>query len=120
MKIAIIADIHSNLEALEAVLKDIGAEDIDQIVSLGDNIGYGPDPKGVLQLIDTYNILSILGNHEYALLNQSYFQHLNPSPRTSLEMNLGQLDRHERDYLTSLPPVMTLHDARFVHGGADS
>ena len=116
MKIAIIADIHSNLEALKAVLEDIHTEGVDQIIALGDIIGYGPDPKEVTRLVRQNNIISILGNHEYALKNKSYFQHLNPTPRTSLEMNLAQLNRDERDYLTNLPPVMTMHNARFVHG----
>jgi len=48
-KIALIGDIHSNYEALEAVLKDIDQYNVEDIISLGDNIGYGPNPILVLR-----------------------------------------------------------------------
>jgi len=116
MKIAIIADIHSNLEAFEAVLQDILNESAEEIICLGDIIGYGPDPLEVVQLIRKHSIASVLGNHEYALCNPAYLNRLNPSPRASLDLNLKQLNRKDIDYLKSLPPVMTRHGALFVHG----
>jgi len=116
MKIAVIADIHSNLQAFEAVLTDIKKENVGEILCLGDLIGYGPDPRRVVKLTRERSIDSVLGNHEYALSNRAYFNHLNPSPRASLTLNLAQLDPLDIDYLKSLPQVITRHGARFVHG----
>ena len=50
MRIAIVSDIHGNLDAFEQVLADIDRSDIDEIISLGDNIGYGPEPDNELFL----------------------------------------------------------------------
>lgn len=116
MKLAIIADIHSNLEAFEAVLDDIKAECVEEVISLGDMVGYGPDPGGVVRRARQHRIVSVLGNHEYALANPSYYNHLNPTPRTSLDLNLKQLTEDDVSYLKGLPKVMSCHDARFVHG----
>ena len=64
MKIAIIADIHSNLEAFEAVLKDIKSKEIDKIICLGDIVGYGSSPNECIELIKKNGIQSIQGNHD--------------------------------------------------------
>ena len=64
MKIAIFSDIHGNKEALQAIINDIKNNDIDEIISLGDNIGIGPNPKECLDLIINNNINMVLGNHE--------------------------------------------------------
>ena len=66
-KIALISDIHSNAEALEAVLKDIQANHVDEICCLGDMVGYGPDPRAVLRHAFEWK-WSLRGNHEDALL----------------------------------------------------
>ena len=73
MRLAIISDIHSNFQALQAVLTEVATLNIDGAVSLGDNIGYGPQPEEVIRTLTKYNVSSILGNHEHALNNQSYF-----------------------------------------------
>ena len=64
---AIISDIHSNLEALTAVLADIEARGIKTIYCLGDVIGYGPDPKPCLDMIIERTKWCVLGNHDYAI-----------------------------------------------------
>ena len=66
-KIALISDLHSNIEALEGVLKDISDQGIDDIVCLGDMIGYGPNPREMLKHAFNWR-WSIRGNHEDALL----------------------------------------------------
>ncbi|MBI3099657.1 MAG: metallophosphoesterase [Planctomycetes bacterium] len=65
--IAIVSDLHSNIEALEAVLKDIGAHKVDEIYCLGDVIGYGPNPREVLHHARKFKFC-LRGNHEDALL----------------------------------------------------
>ena len=66
--LAIISDIHSNVEALTAVLADIDARNIKQIVCLGDVIGYGPEPRQCLDLVMQRSGTTLLGNHDYAVL----------------------------------------------------
>lgn len=63
-KIALIADPHSLFEPTLAVLEDARKQGITEIYSLGDNIGTGPNPSEVLELLDKYNVKSITGNHE--------------------------------------------------------
>lgn len=66
-KVALISDLHSNIEALEAVLKDIRSQGLEEIVCLGDMIGYGPNPREML--LHSFNWKwCIRGNHEDALL----------------------------------------------------
>jgi predicted phosphodiesterase len=67
--IALISDIHANFEALCAVISDIQARDVSSIVCLGDLVGYGPDPEKCVDLVMQEARLSIMGNHDYALLN---------------------------------------------------
>jgi len=116
MRIAIVSDIHSNLQALEAVLGEIVTLDVDSVVSLGDNIGYGPQPEEVLGVLRKENIVSVLGNHEHALNNQSYFKRLNPPTQYSLELNRRCMTEESLAYCTTLPVYMLCHGARCVHG----
>ncbi|MFH0938802.1 MAG: metallophosphoesterase family protein [Planctomycetota bacterium] len=64
---AVISDIHGNLEALTSVLKDIRSQGADEIVCLGDVVGYGPDPVSCLKIIRKTCLWSLCGNHDMAL-----------------------------------------------------
>lgn len=64
MKLAVLSDIHGNLEASVQSLDDMKGQKIDGIVNLGDAIGYGPQPEEVLDLLEKKGIPNILGNHE--------------------------------------------------------
>lgn len=71
--VAVIADIHGNLEALESILKDIETQNIEEIICLGDTIDIGPNSKECLDLLIRNNVKSVLGNHEIYLLNGTVF-----------------------------------------------
>lgn len=71
-KIAIISDIHSNIEALSAVNEDIKSRNVDAIYCLGDVIGYGPNPIECLEKIVKICQFSLLGNHEEAVLSRAF------------------------------------------------
>jgi predicted phosphodiesterase len=66
--LAIISDIHSNIEALQAVLADIASRQVEQIVCLGDVVGYGPWPKECLDLVRKHATIAMMGNHDYAVI----------------------------------------------------
>lgn len=116
MRIAIVSDIHSNLAAFEEVLGDIDQAEVDRVVSLGDNIGYGPEPEAVLQLIRQRNIPSIIGNHELGLLDPSFLSWFNDSARRSLEITRELLSPLSLNYLQTLEPTLTMGECLFVHG----
>jgi diadenosine tetraphosphatase ApaH/serine/threonine PP2A family protein phosphatase len=66
--LAILSDIHANLEALQAVLEDIALQGATCIYCLGDTVGYGPDPCACLDLVATACQVTLLGNHDHAAL----------------------------------------------------
>ena len=66
--IAVISDVHGNVEALQTVLEDIDRRQVAQIVCLGDNVGYGPDPCTCLDMIIERCDWSLMGNHDFAVL----------------------------------------------------
>lgn len=72
-RIALITDIHGNLEALESILEDIKTQDIDEIICLGDTIDIGPNSKECIDLLIKNDIKSVLGNHEIYLLKGTDF-----------------------------------------------
>ena len=116
MRVAIISDIHANYRALQAVLTDIDRQKVDETISLGDNIGYGPEPEEVVQTLRKRGIPSIMGNHELGLADKGYFARLNPGPQKSLALNRELLSTESMTWLCDLPPLLIRHGARFIHG----
>ena len=64
MRLALLADIHANLHALEAVLRDVDGCGVDELVVLGDTINYGPRPRECLELVSARASVVLAGNHE--------------------------------------------------------
>lgn len=116
MRIAVVSDIHGNYQALESVLADIDSQQVDHMISLGDNIGYGPEPDRVVDELISRAVPSVLGNHELALFDHSYYKKLNFSTRDSLDITKRLLSPTHRDWLGNLANSMVMHGARFVHG----
>jgi predicted phosphodiesterase len=116
MRIAIVSDIHGNMEAFLNVLSDIDRSDVDTIISLGDTIGYGPEPDNVLNQIQKLGIISIMGNHELAVADKRALEFFNPQARQSIQMTLDLLSERSLDYIYRLDPFTILHGYRFVHG----
>ncbi|MSR30215.1 MAG: metallophosphoesterase [Gemmataceae bacterium] len=122
--IAIISDIHGNLEALQAVLKDIESQGVKNIFCLGDIVGYGPNPCECLDLVEKNCSMTLLGNHDNgALFDPDGF---NPSAekaifwtRAQLEKTGSQEDRERRHkFLSTRPRMHRQEEFLFVHGSA--
>jgi len=122
---ALISDIHGNLEALEAVLADIEQQNIDEIFCLGDIVGYGPNPRECLDKVIEISRVTILGNHDQAVLFDP--DGFNPVAlqavfwtRDQLDLALGHADQNNRrwDFLGELPRTHEEGDYLFVHGSA--
>jgi predicted phosphodiesterase len=116
MRLAVISDIHGNLEAFRQVLADIDRSQIDNIVCLGDCIGYGPEPEEVVGLVRELDIPCVLGNHELGLLDRTYLDWFNPPTRDCLLHTETFLSKATMDYLGSFPPALVRHGSRCVHG----
>lgn len=116
MRIAVISDIHGNLEAFTTALKDIDLQAVDKIISLGDNIGYGADSEAVLQQMITYRVLSILGNHELACVNKKVYKWYLGDVKKSLDYTLSKLSSSSINYLKGLSINLSQYQAFFVHG----
>ena len=115
-KFAVLSDIHSNLEAFEAVLKDIETLSISDIFSLGDNVGYGPEPEAVIQRLTHLGIPSVLGNHELAINEPSELEWFNPVARDSLEKTVAMLSEDAIHKIHQFPYCRVHETCRFVHG----
>ena len=116
MRLAIVADIHGNYRALQAVLADIAPLGVDRIISLGDNIGYGPEPEEVVQALLAHQVVSVMGNHELGLVSQGYFNRLHAVARDSLVLTRNLLSSGSLAWLARLPAEFVCCGARFVHG----
>ena len=124
MKRALISDIHSNIEALEAVLANIRDQGITEIYCLGDLVGYGPNPREVIDEIMKCQVC-LLGNHDQgALFDPEGFNSGAERAifwtRTQLEEGPGTPAMRQRrwDFLGELPRSRTEDNLLFVHGSA--
>ena len=89
--IAVISDIHSNLEAFEVVLADIRGRGVSDIICLGDVLGYGPNPKECLDLARDLR-LCLMGNHEEAVLREAQAHGFNPKASRAIRWTANQFD----------------------------
>ncbi len=116
MRLAVISDIHGNLEAFRAVLEDIKEVRADTVISLGDNIGYGADPEPVMNLLRRYGIESVMGNHELALMDPAYLRSFHPLAKKALAVNKERLSRQSLEDIHRMPAWRVHNGLRFVHG----
>ncbi|HEY8677785.1 MAG TPA: metallophosphoesterase family protein [Candidatus Dormibacteraeota bacterium] len=114
MRVALLSDIHSNLEALDAV---IGAlPDVEHILVLGDIVGYGPDPNAVIARLRSVGARAVLGNHDQAMLDPSVLDWFNPHAAAAARWTQTVLTPQSRRYLAGLPKHGRIGRHRFVHG----
>lgn len=116
MKVAVLSDIHGNLEAFLAVASDIRRRGVDRVVCLGDNIGYGPDPEEVVRRIRDLGYVSILGNHEFALLDVRARRWMNFQAAENNVATAKLLSGENLAYCYTLPKYLAFNYAYFVHG----
>jgi predicted phosphodiesterase len=115
MKIAILADIHANLEALESILIDAEQQGSERFYFLGDIIGYGTDPVACICRLKEVEAICVLGNHDQALVEQGLIRTFNYMARTSLYEAVNQLTEDDLDYINSFAFRHIEYDAVFSH-----
>ena len=116
MRYAIISDLHANRQAFRAVLADIESSGVDQIICLGDIVGYGPSPAEVLSLAYSHVHHFVLGNHDAVIAGTVSADCFNDHARKSIDWTAKQLDAKARKFLAGLPLVLEGDGFRCVHG----
>ena len=119
MRIAFCADIHGNRAAFEACLLECDRRGYDQMVILGDVVGYGPDPQWCVdqvRALEARGALLVRGNHDAALREGT--ASMNELARTAIEWTLAQLDADSVTFLAELPLSHRQEDRLYVHANA--
>ncbi len=119
MKHAIIADIHANLEALQAVLADIEEQECAHIVCLGDIVGYNASPRACLDIVRSRNIPCVKGNHDEYCSTGCPLEGFNPHAAAAVRWTRAQLNEEQKTWLRELPLVRNIHDYTLVHATLD-
>ena len=117
MRYAIIGDIHSNLTAFEAVLRDAdGRGGFDKIWCLGDVVGYGPDPNECIERLRQFEHICVAGNHDWAAIGKMDTADFNPVAARACQWTAQQLTAENIEYLQNLPLSICQEDFTLVHG----
>ena len=115
MKIALLADIHANLEALETTLIAAEKAGADRFVSLGDVVGYGLDAVACLNRLKEVEAVCILGNHDQAMVDPMHLHTLNDCARESILRSRDFMTPGEFDYLQSFSYRRVESGGAFAH-----
>ncbi len=115
LNILVIADVHANLVALEAVLRDCPS--VDGLWNLGDSVGYGPRPGQCLTLLRGSNpLMTLAGNHDLAAIGALSLAAFNPTAQAAARWTARNLTEPQRAHLASLPAMTTDQGFTLVHG----
>ena len=115
LKIAIISDIHGNLEALNAAFESAQKRGAGRVFCLGDVVGYGANPAECLDLIKSRAEVILMGNHDAAVAGREELDYFNDFARTAVTWTQGVLTSQQKDYLASLPMMVKDGNLHLVH-----
>jgi diadenosine tetraphosphatase ApaH/serine/threonine PP2A family protein phosphatase len=115
MKYAILGDIHSNLEALDAVLEDAVGQGVSDYACTGDLVGYNADPRACLQRIKSLKCNIVQGNHDYYAASNEAMELFTPMAQKSIRWTRKQLSPFERKFLRHLPLILDIENFTIVH-----
>ncbi|MBV8082670.1 MAG: metallophosphoesterase family protein [Candidatus Eremiobacteraeota bacterium] len=116
LRYAIVSDIHSNLEALNAVIAQIDAQRADALLCLGDIVGYGPSPNECCDVLRERDVVAIAGNHDEAAVRAAAADRFNPLAREAIDWTRTQLTPQNREFLAGLPRERRVDGFCMVHG----
>ncbi len=119
MKYGIFSDIHSNLEALNAVLSLFEKEGVDQTLCLGDIVGYGANPKECIARIRSLRGIVLAGNHDWACADRLKMDYFNMYAREAILWTQQQLNEDEKNFLRGLELSYQTEIFTAVHGSLD-
>lgn len=116
MRYGIFSDIHSNLEAFEAVIKAYKKEAIDKYLCIGDVVGYATNPKECIEQTKSLAAVTIAGNHDWASVKLFSVDYFNPRAKEAIFWTMRNLEARESEFLESLKLVYRNEDLILVHG----
>jgi diadenosine tetraphosphatase ApaH/serine/threonine PP2A family protein phosphatase len=114
LRYAIVSDVHGNLESLERALSIAAPDDV--VVSLGDVVGYGPNPNECIAVLRERARHAVLGNHDLAAVENFGVENFNRAARAAIGWTQGVLDDSSRAWLNLLPYELRFPDFLLVHG----
>ena len=122
MRYAILSDIHSNLEALNAVLQEIDSQKIDEIISTGDVVGYNANPNECIEILRERSVRSLMGNHDIRACGMEEANDFNPIARDAILWTKDTLSEENIDFLRTQPRTLFLDERRAIamHGSFES
>ncbi len=117
MRALVVADVHGNLAAFEAVIADVRrGGGFDLIACVGDVVGYGPAPGECLTLLRSFPHVAVAGNHDWGAVGKVSLDDFNPAAAESCRWTSARLDTDQRTYVEKLPLVTTVGDLTLAHG----
>jgi diadenosine tetraphosphatase ApaH/serine/threonine PP2A family protein phosphatase len=116
MRLMVFSDVHGNIEALQAVLRDAAEKQVHRRICLGDLVGYGPYPNECIELVRSLkNCRCLAGNHDVAALWETSPYGMSSAAKEAILWTMEQLSDENKEYLESLPDRLDLADMTFVH-----
>lgn len=119
MKYAIIADIHGNLEAFDAVLKDTREQKCTHYACVGDVVGYGANPKECLEIVRSMNMPCVKGNHDEYCSSEDTLEGFNPHAAEAVYWTRKQLNEPDKQWLRDLKYIRLVASFSMVHATLD-
>jgi len=114
-EIAVLSDIHSNLQALQAVLAECKRRKINRFFCLGDIVGYGANPMECLKIIRSLKCPTVIGNHDYYVATGRVDFDVSPLARVGLQHSEQMLTKNAKKWLIELPQVVHTDGVTLVH-----
>lgn len=115
MRYAFISDIHSNLEAFQAVLIDLEGQKIDKTIFLGDIVGYGPNPNECIDLLKKVSEVNLGGNHDWAAVGMTDKDYFNPYALAAVDWTSRVLTDENKEFLKTLPSILQYNGMTLAH-----
>jgi predicted phosphodiesterase len=119
MRYALIADIHSNLEALEVVLNDAKEQKCTHYACVGDVVGYGANPKECLDIVRSMGMPVVKGNHDEYCSSEDDLEGFNPHAAEAVNWTRKQLSKEDRAWLRDLKYIRLVASFSMVHATLD-
>lgn len=116
MRYGVLGDIHSNIQALEAVLGALDGLNVERYLCLGDLVGYGADPKPVIDRVRELDPLLVAGNHDWGVAGRLSLNYFNQQARAAIHWTRGALAAEDIAWLGTLEPYLESDDITLAHG----
>lgn len=115
MRVAVVSDIHANLQAFEAVLDEIAASSCEELWCLGDLVGYGADPDACVDLVAAHCAVTLAGNHDLGVTGALDLEDFSAGARLAAEWTRETIAPETLQYLQKLEPVADSEPVGLYH-----